>query len=272
MCGYIYKITNNINGKSYIGQTKRTVNIRWQEHLKSSLYAYRTDYSYPLHSAIRKYGKTNFSLETIEIVPVELLDEREIWWIKYYDSHNSGYNITLGGQGNQRYDYDKIFDFWQSGLSCKQIIDELNISYTTLAQVLEFYGVDEKQRIDRQFDVKIGASKKEILEDFLNNKMSINQISKKYSISYKWIKRTLISLGVTEEQIVNNSINGHKTSGKKCPIEQYDKNKNFIQVFPSISDAKRYLGKDYTNTAMNRKLKHDGQFHSYDGYYWRYLK
>ena len=48
--GYIYKITNLINNKIYIGQTIRDVQIRWKEHLRSKDEA-------PIHKAIRKYGK-----------------------------------------------------------------------------------------------------------------------------------------------------------------------------------------------------------------------
>lgn len=54
MIGYIYKITNKINGKVYIGKTTKTVQERWKEHLRES----RTERSEnrPLYRAIRKYG------------------------------------------------------------------------------------------------------------------------------------------------------------------------------------------------------------------------
>ena len=52
--GYIYKITNNTNGKSYIGQTKRTVEERWQNHLVSAFNQSQHSYNYPLYIDIRK--------------------------------------------------------------------------------------------------------------------------------------------------------------------------------------------------------------------------
>lgn len=88
----IYKITNLINNKVYIGQS---INIasRWRRH--------RTDANIkdtPLYQDIRKYGLNNFSFEVIEECTKEQLDERERFWIDKYDSYNNGYNLTSGGQ------------------------------------------------------------------------------------------------------------------------------------------------------------------------------
>ena len=51
-----------------------------------------------IDGAIRKYGKNNFSVEVLEECQENLLDERERYYIKYYNSYNEGYNLTLGGQ------------------------------------------------------------------------------------------------------------------------------------------------------------------------------
>ena len=92
--GYIYKITNLINGKVYIGQTRRTIEIRWRDHVYDSKRS-----EYPIHRAIRKYGVDNFKIEMLEECENDKLDEKEIYWIKEYDSTNSdkGYNATSGG-------------------------------------------------------------------------------------------------------------------------------------------------------------------------------
>lgn len=96
--GVIYKATNLVNGKIYIGQTidfKR----RKRKHLSDSKKNDFKDTSV-FHKAIRKYGESNFSWEIIEEVPSEELKEREIYWIQFFDSyieHNKGYNMTLGG-------------------------------------------------------------------------------------------------------------------------------------------------------------------------------
>ena len=96
-CG-IYKITNQINNKCYIG---KSVNIeqRWISHKSEAYLSHNKQYNYTIHRAFRKYGLENFSFEIIELVEKEQLNEREIYWIQFYDSFNTGYNETLGGDG-----------------------------------------------------------------------------------------------------------------------------------------------------------------------------
>jgi group I intron endonuclease len=88
----IYKITNLINNKIYIGQTVKTINARWRSHcfVKTTF----------LGRAINKYGKNNFKKEIIETVnSMEELNNREIFWIKHYNSTDReiGYNCASGG-------------------------------------------------------------------------------------------------------------------------------------------------------------------------------
>lgn len=92
----IYKITNLINGKCYIGQS---INIekRWKNHQITLTNPNDEAYDYPLYRAMRKYGQENFSWEILEECQESLLNEREIYWISHYDSFNSGYNQTAGG-------------------------------------------------------------------------------------------------------------------------------------------------------------------------------
>ena len=100
--GYIYKITNKINGKCYIGQTKNHVNKRFQEHKRVSKNKNSSIYDYPLYRAFRKYGIENFSFEEIEKCNLDDLDERENYWINYFDSLCNGYNQIPGGYGGNR--------------------------------------------------------------------------------------------------------------------------------------------------------------------------
>ena len=86
--GIIYKITNISNNKIYIGKTIYSLNHRWQQHLNIAFNKNRPSYNYKLYKAIRKYGKDNFIIETLEDIDNSLLNEKEIYWIKYYNSNN----------------------------------------------------------------------------------------------------------------------------------------------------------------------------------------
>ena len=94
--GKIYKYTNLINGKVYIGQTKQTLEQRDYKH-QTQL----NDNTY-FHRAIKKYGRDNFSLELVEDnIPFNELDEKEKYYINYFESFyvtGKGYNLTQGGQ------------------------------------------------------------------------------------------------------------------------------------------------------------------------------
>ena len=89
---YIYKITNKINNKIYIGQTIRPVEDRWKRHINDALNNILDTH---FARAIRYYKPENFSLEIIDTAKnQEELNHKEQYWIQYYDSTNKGYNET----------------------------------------------------------------------------------------------------------------------------------------------------------------------------------
>ena len=112
--GYIYKITCIPTNKIYIGKTQVRIKDRWQSHCRAAYLPSHGDYNFPFHRAIRKYGKENFKIEEVEQCDNAILKEREQYWIEYYDSYNNGYNATLGGDGQLKYDYDKIVNYYLS--------------------------------------------------------------------------------------------------------------------------------------------------------------
>lgn len=92
--GRIYKITNNVNGKLYIGQTIYPLSYRYTNHLSDA----RNGRGYAMASAIRKYGQDNFSIELVEECDENLLNDLEVKYIKQYNSMTpNGYNLTHGG-------------------------------------------------------------------------------------------------------------------------------------------------------------------------------
>lgn len=90
----IYKITNKISGKSYIGQTRTSLSERMNKHYSRA----NTDATTGIDFAIKKYGKENFSVEVLKECKEEELDNLERYYIEFYDTYNNGYNLTLGGQ------------------------------------------------------------------------------------------------------------------------------------------------------------------------------
>lgn len=84
MYGIIYKITNSINGKIYIGQTKNGLENRWHQHIYDASHN-RTNM--PIHFAMMKYGIENFTIECIDTAETkEELNQKEISYIKKYHS------------------------------------------------------------------------------------------------------------------------------------------------------------------------------------------
>lgn len=92
----IYKITNDINNKIYIGQTTRSLEERKQQHL-GSVYRLNTH----LYYAMRKYGIEHFKFETIcEAKNIDELNRLEEYYIKKYNTVKCGYNMSYGGENN----------------------------------------------------------------------------------------------------------------------------------------------------------------------------
>lgn len=98
----IYKLTNVVNGKVYIGQTSISLRKRLLKHISDARQDTKVKKHY-LQKAIYKHGCDNFKIEILETCNKERLDEREIYWIKHFNSTcpELGYNCTHGGQGNR---------------------------------------------------------------------------------------------------------------------------------------------------------------------------
>lgn len=131
----IYKITNTINNMCYIGQSKN-IHKRWNNHKSVYNNENAHEYDYYLYRAMRKYGIENFTFDVIEECDINSLNDREIYWINYYDSYNNGYNSTNGGDNGKSYvkissdDLLKITNLLQnSDIKIQSIADEFNVSY-----------------------------------------------------------------------------------------------------------------------------------------------
>lgn len=127
----IYKIENLINGHKYIGQST-DIEDRWTKEKQRAFQPKAHDYNYPLSRAFRKYGVNNFSFEIIEECTEEELNERERYWVQYYDTFFNGYNQTLGGDGSinkpKEYIIGIITDLENTDMYHKEIAKKWNVS------------------------------------------------------------------------------------------------------------------------------------------------
>lgn len=91
---YIWK--NRINNKTYVGQS-----IDIERRKKQHLYSYKTktsiEYDKALYRAMRKYGIENFDFSVVEECDIKDLNEKECYWMNYFDSYKNGYNEAPGG-------------------------------------------------------------------------------------------------------------------------------------------------------------------------------
>ena len=145
---YIYKITNILNGKIYIGKTSSTIEERWKEHREEATRQNKTHR--PLYSAIQKYGIDNFNIEQVEEVPNDKIAcEREVFWIEYYGSFKNGYNATKGGDGRSYADYDLILALFNEGKTGKEICQITGYTHETITLALEQKGISAAERKTR---------------------------------------------------------------------------------------------------------------------------
>lgn len=161
-CG-IYKITNLINNKCYIGQS---INIekRWTNEKCSAFNPKDESYNTALSRAFRKYGINNFSFSIIEECSREELNEKEKKYIEYYDSHYNGYNSTDGGEGNlncfvkiNNDDLKIIFDLlMNTTIPQKDIAQRFNVGQDVISTINT-----GKSRYQEGYDYPLRKNKKE---------------------------------------------------------------------------------------------------------------
>lgn len=128
----IYKITNLVNGKVYIGQS-RQIEKRWTQHKKTIKFLEQDKWYNKIYLDMYSLGIENFSFEVVEECTIEELNDREEYWIKYYNSQENGYNITSGGDCTGKL----------SSCDVKEIIDLLSDDKIMIDKIAEMYNVSD---------------------------------------------------------------------------------------------------------------------------------
>ena len=298
----IYKITNKRNGKVYIGQS---INI--EERLKAHQ---RTKDTTLIHMAIQNEGKENFYYEILEVCePIEsLLNEKEIYWIAYFNANNKdyGYNMTAGG-------------FYSSD-ACKKPVKQYDLEgryiaeYPSAAEAGRLLDIDPRfisnccrqiQNSAKGFQWCFVGEEENIKSAPKTNsgvdKIAVNQFSLegKYLQTFSSILEASMAVGLKSrisikkccEEKSNNSAGGyqwrysidgtenitpydskkaHSTTNR--PVAQIDKNTNqIINVFDSAKAAAEALNMAKGgNSAILRVCK--GQANTSMGFKWQFIE
>ena len=189
---YIYQITNDINGKIYIGKTEFSIEKRFKEHCQD---AFRDrNEKRPLYAAMRKYGIEHFHIELIE--ETDNPEEREVFWIENKRSFKNGYNATVGGDGKKYIDYDLVISTYKEIKSIIDTAKALNISADSVSNIL------------RQNNISIISSSKVNLNKY-------GKITNMYSLEGEFLKSFSSTNEAAQYMIDNNLTNCKKTTIKQ---------------------------------------------------------
>ena len=151
--GYIYKISNDINNKIYIGQTNQKILFRFRQHISEAKHKKVNNH---FHNAIFKYGKDHFMVESIETIEAnsideltKQLDEKEIYWINQYDSFYNGYNSTIGGSGTRGL-YGELNPFYGKHHT-KETLKKLSESHSGMPSAWkgQHFSTEQKEHISQ---------------------------------------------------------------------------------------------------------------------------
>lgn len=195
---YIYKITNNINNKIYVGKTNLSIQERFQQHCRD--YKKKSTEKRPLYQAMQKYGIEHFYIEKIEECSPELASEKEQYWIAFYKGYEQGYNATRGGDGKQLFNHFEIAKELIKNPYPKKVADKIGCS------------VDLVYIVAKEYKIQI----KNYGQKNVNSKKNVHQYDK---ITKQYIQ-TFDSIQKAAEWLKNNMIITTINSGVRSHISE----------------------------------------------------
>lgn len=207
----IYLIENLVNGKVYIGQS---INIgsRWKSHIRASKSKKSNGYNYYIHKAFRKYGINNFKLVILEECEKEYLNEKEMFWIRVFNSEDSryGYNLTHGGDN-----------------TCSRMRRPvLQIDLETKAVLHEYESCFEAGRIigENQANIRHCCNKKY-----------------RYAYGFLWVYKDEYDKEEIRNRKINKELSAHGARAKL--VHQYNKETGaFIRTYIGTNEASQISG------------------------------
>lgn len=238
----IYMIRNKINNKVYIGQTI-DIDNRWMQH-RSRLKCENHENKH-LQAAYNLYGKDAFEYVLLEECNEDELDEKEIFYIQYYDSYNTGYNKDFGGQGCKGYKHSEEeilkMRYIQNPKAILQLDTDLNI-------VNEWISCSHAGKT-------LGFSARGI-------KACCNRINRQKTIGgFYWVYK---------EEYENNTIDWdyylNINEARPKRVSQFDLHMNLVKIWNSVYQSKIVGG--YDASEVSAVCNHRKR--TYKGFVWRF--
>lgn len=243
ICG-IYRIENLINHKNYIGQSV-DIYERWTEHkwaLNNKCHSNKH-----LTSSWDKYKEYSFKFTILEQCEEDELNNREIYWIEYYDSYYNGYNQTKGGDGCR----GKVWTDEEREKISRSIC-QIDLSGKLIQR---FINIDDAEQ-------KTGINHRQIWN--CANKRQTNY--NRNGITYKHITKTAGGyIWVYEDELNCFDISNYTSNVVSYPVYQYDLYWNLIKIWPSAESVKDC---GYKATVVRSVCQ--GKFMTAYGYLWSY--
>ena len=241
----IYKITNKINGKVYVGQSI-DIEERWKQHEYKAFNTNGNAYNSAIHQAFRKYGVENFEYQVIELCSIEELDTKEIYWIEKLNTlAPNGYNILPGGQKTRA--STRI-------LFCKKCGKEIC--------------KDNDSGMCRScVQLKSDIPKEELYQALVDNKGNFTKVGAIYGVTDNAIRKKCKNYGLPH---LSSDYKPAKVKvNQKRPVQSLDLTTGeIISTYESIADAARDLGivkGNHITEACQGKIK------SAYGFRWQYI-
>lgn len=272
ICG-IYKITNTINLKAYIGQSVDIEN-RWKQHKNINRGCTL------LVRAFKKYGIENFSFEIVEICSPEELNEKEKYYISHYRTYadyGRGYNLTTGGDGSKGVYVSEIARKHLSDSLGGEPIYQFDLNGKYLGKFDYIADAERKLNIPHENIIKVlngdyksaggfvfvRASSYQENVEYVCKRIKEPKAVKQYSLDGKFIKEYGSQIeSFRETGICNVTISAvcsgrtkSRTAGgyqwifsgdeykirqiipHERPVSQFDKSGNLIKTYPSVKEA-----------------------------------
>lgn len=262
----IYKITNQLNNKSYIGQSIH-IEQRWQEHL------YQSSQCSLIKYALHKYGVNNFSFEILEECSQEKLNEREQYWINYYDSFNNGYNLTLGGDGAILYSVEAVYEDYLKTNSIKQTSKNIGCHENTARRILREYGIDKNELQQAKSIEQIEPTTLQSIKVY----SSIQEAADAMGVDHNAIRYAVEGIHQTSCGYYWKYTNEDKSFTPTDKIKQWktkviqidSKTGKQLNTFESAADAAAFLGKDRKNGGSQITAVCNGRKKTAYGFIWK---